>query len=174
MGPIILRYISAGRLTRQGIHFSRPSEAGDGLCRAYRGEAEQGKAPVALFSAERARHGGRALALQAKQGKQRVRSCERPYMNVWAGLQTKHGMRSEAGVALQVFTACLEKCIPCRTGVAWRHTVKFITPNLIGSGIFSQPVNVLVARGTSQLPPCNLYRGTLRTFKLPLAIFTSS
>ena len=59
----------------------------DGLCRAYRGKAEKGKAPVALYPAERARHGGRALALQAKQ----------------------------EGVALQVFTACLEKWILCHT-----------------------------------------------------------
>ncbi len=41
-----------------------------------------------------------------------IRSCERPYMEVWAGLQTEHGKRSEAGVALQVFTACLVKHLP--------------------------------------------------------------
>lgn len=27
------------------------------------------------------------------------RSCERPYMDVWAGLQTQHEMRSAAGAA---------------------------------------------------------------------------
>ena len=47
--------------------------------RAYRGEADQGKVPVALFPAERARHGRRAPVLQAEH------DC----------------------VAPQVFTACL-------------------------------------------------------------------
>ena len=64
-----------------------------------------------------------------KQGKQRVKgekrveNFERPYTDVWAGLQTEHGMRSVAGKALQVFTACLERYIPCHAEAAWMHNV---------------------------------------------------
>ena len=49
---------------------SRDSEAPKGLCRAYRGKAELGKAPVALSPDERAHYGGWALALQAKHDRE--------------------------------------------------------------------------------------------------------
>ena len=40
-------------------------------------------------------------------------------------------MASVEHTGMYNITACLEKCIPCRTGVAWRHNVKLITRNLI-------------------------------------------
>ncbi len=152
----------------------------------YRGEAKQGKASVALFSAERASHGGPTLGHQTRQNcivqkgepwpcrrirvssglkvRSGLRSFERLTRDGKAGLYAKQDakrkvrttlyggmgwvkteglnaqtrealgrcpnkagvrrvgtngawMRSAAGVALQAFTACLEKCIPCPTGV---------------------------------------------------------
>ncbi len=59
----------------------------DSLCRAYLGKAEKGTAPMAPYPAERARPGGRALVLQAKQYRE----------------------------ALQVFTAYLVKHLPYLT-----------------------------------------------------------
>jgi hypothetical protein len=56
----------------------------DGGARAYRGKTGPAEVPVALLPVARARHPWRALALQAKQ------DC----------------------VAMQVFTACLNKPIP--------------------------------------------------------------
>ncbi len=41
-------------------------------------------------------------------------------------------MASVEHTGMYNITACLEKCIPCRTGVAWRHNVKLITRKLIG------------------------------------------
>ncbi len=60
-------YASCIRGTRTSLYIARPREG------AGRGEADKDKGPVDLCPAERARHGWRALDLQARAGKAKRR-----------------------------------------------------------------------------------------------------